>query len=121
MSSSQDPDLGRPPKQINAFLGLFDKPPHRDWLVWWTVGWVIIAGLAIGFPTEGSTQTSSLPRWADALLAAVVFGILLGVFPAYLRLLFRRARFRRSRVAPHGPPVVGSSSAEGPAVFSSGQ
>jgi hypothetical protein len=109
MSFSQDPDRGRPPKQINAFVGLFDKPPHRDWLVWWTAGWTIIAGLAIGFPTEGSTSATSLPRWADALLAAIVFGILFGCIPAYLRLLVRRVRFRRSGAGADVQPMVGAS------------
>ncbi|SOE03497.1 hypothetical protein [Blastococcus haudaquaticus] len=96
MSFAQDPDRGRPPKQVNALLGLFDKPPQRDWLVWWTVGLMVIAGLSIAFPAEETARTTSLPRWADALLATVVFGVLFGFFPAYLRLLVRRVRFRRS-------------------------
>lgn len=97
MSFPQDPDRGRPPKQMNAVLGLYDSPPHRDWLVWWTVGWTILAGIAIAFPGEGNTSTTSLPRWLDALLAAVVFGVLFGIFPTYIRLLIRRARYRKVR------------------------
>ncbi len=96
----QDPDYGRRPKKINAVLGLWDAPPHRDWLAWWTVGWTVLAGVAIA-TTPDDARTSSLPTWLDALLAAVVFGVLFGVFPAYLRLLVRRWRFRRARRTGH--------------------
>src|SRR4051812_16834931 len=91
---------------MNSFMGLFDSPPHRDWLVWWTAGWTVVAGISIGFPSEGSTSTSSLPRWLDALLAAIVFGILLGIFPAYLRLLVRRLRSRKARRAGASTPDI---------------
>ena len=107
MSLPQDPDQGRRPRQINAVLGLYDKPPHRDWLVWWTVGWIVLAGVAIAFPVEGSAPTSSIPRWLNILLAALVFGLLFGVLPAYVRLLVRRARYRRAaRSALGGPAAV---------------
>lgn len=95
MTSPLEP-RDRPPKRRGALLRLYDVPPHRDWLLWWTAGWTITAGLAIGFPVEGEPRTSSLPVWLDASLAALFFGATLGLLPAYIRLLWRRHRVRRA-------------------------
>jgi hypothetical protein len=97
MPFSLDPDRELPAKRLGAVMGLYDGPLHRDWLAWWTIGWTLVAGLSIAFPTQGTQRTSTLPLWLDLPLAAVVFGTLFGVLPAYLRLLVRRRRLRRQR------------------------
>jgi hypothetical protein len=80
------------PRRRNGFLRLFDLPIYRDWIAWLTLFWAIVAPVAV--TSEPSTD-SNTPRWADALLAMVVFVLLLGVLPAYVRLLYRRFRWQR--------------------------
>jgi hypothetical protein len=104
MPLSLDPDRKRPPKHLGRHFGLFDGPAYRDWLAWWTVFWLVVAGLSTAFPTVDATRTTSLPRWLDVLLAALVFALLFGVVPAYGRLLFRRHRIKRARRRAAVPP-----------------
>jgi hypothetical protein len=79
------------PKRRNAVLRLYDAPVYRDWAFWSTFGWGIFSGWAIGT----APSTSNLPRWVDALLAAAVFSVFFGIIPAFVRLQYRRWRWRR--------------------------
>lgn len=111
MPFSLDPDRVPHRKHMGAILGLFDSPPHRDWLVWWTGFWFLISILAIGFPSPDSVRTSDLPRWLDATLAAIFFTAVFGVLPAYIRVRIRRrllARKSRARGGEHQnvPPAA---------------
>lgn len=93
-----------PRKEHGRHLGLWDAPLYRDWLAWWGGSWVLVAGLALGFPTEPST--SSLPRWLDALLAMALVGAMFGLLPAYVRLVIRRqVRRRQARGSGTGASV----------------
>ncbi|CAL9655462.1 hypothetical protein [Streptomyces sp. enrichment culture] len=89
-------------KRRNAVLGLYDSPLHRDWAFWMTSGWGVLSGLAIGTSDEPRT----MPAWLDTSLAVLMFAGLFGVFPSWIRLLFRQWRARRRRRAPH--TVVGT-------------
>lgn len=93
-------------KRRNAVLRLYDAPLYRDWAFWLTA-----CNVALGaFSQATSDLPSSLPLWLDMLLGVLVIGGLFGVFPAWLRLLFRRWRWRRAqRLKPSGFP----SAAEG--------
>jgi hypothetical protein len=97
MPLSLDPDRERPPKEFGRFLGLFDKPLYRDWLVWWTGFWTMSSGFAIAFPTAGNQSSTSLPRWLDVTLAVLFFGLLFGALPSYVRVLVRRQIIKRRR------------------------
>lgn len=81
------------PKRPNAVLRLFDSPVHRDWAFWMTIGWGFLAAASI----PSSKEPSPLPTWLDTLIAIVVFIALFGIFPTWLRLLFRRWRRRRQQ------------------------
>ncbi|MEV6549564.1 hypothetical protein AB0M57_12760 [Streptomyces sp. NPDC051597] len=78
------------PKRHNAVLRLFDGPLYRDWMFWMAVGWGLLAAVSI----LTSNRPSSIPIWLNTLLAVLMFLILFGVLPAWLRLLFRRWRWR---------------------------
>src|SRR3712207_2082227 len=95
MPFSLDPDRTAPQKELGGFLGLFDKPPYRDWLAWWTAFCAVVSGLAIAFPTREVESTAALPRWLDVSLAVVVFTVLFGLAPAYIRFLLRRWLIKR--------------------------
>ena len=97
MPFSLDPDRSKPPKELGGFIGLFDKPVYRDWLAWWTLGWAVISGLALAFPTAENASTSNFPKWLDVLLAVAFFTSLFGFLPAYARVLLRRWSRRRRR------------------------
>ena len=99
MPLSLDPDRAKPPKELGRHLGLFDKPLFRDWLAWWTVFWIVVSGLAVAFPTSETVRSSTLPRWLDVLLAVLFFGSVLGLLPAYGRVLVRRRMIKRRREA----------------------
>jgi hypothetical protein len=90
-------------KRRNSVLRLYDAPVYRDWAFWLTVG-----NAALGAASMPGSQTpSTLPLWLDMLLAAVILGGLFGVLPAWLRLLFRRWRWRRqSRLDRPMPPQM---------------
>ena len=95
MRSSKDP-YGEPtPKQYGALVGLYDRPPHRDWLVWWSIAWTLIAIFSIVFPTE--PLETRMPVWLNAALSAVTVYALLGFIPAQVRRQIRRRRIRRAR------------------------
>ncbi|MBW0102776.1 hypothetical protein [Pseudonocardia sp. KRD291] len=105
----KQPPPPRPRRRNALVLRLYDAPIHRDGLAWWTaisalVWFVIIA-------TNTQPTPSTLPRWLDGLLAAVVMTGLLAVLPAAARLQFRRLRWRqrerqRQESGPVGPPAV---------------
>ncbi|MFI6943866.1 hypothetical protein ACIBI4_31805 [Streptomyces sp. NPDC050418] len=85
------PSSSARPKRRNATLGLFDEPVYRDWAFWMTAGWGLIAAASI----STSNEPSALPRWLDTLLATIVFIALFGLFPTWLRLVFRRWHEKR--------------------------
>lgn len=88
-------DWGAPPsiapKRRNAVIRLYDGPVYRDWAFWSTAGWLLFIGLIIGF----APPTNGMPKWLDGLLAGVFFAVCLGVIPAFVRLQYRRWRWRR--------------------------
>ncbi len=100
MRFSIDPKNGRSPRDFGgSVLGLYDAPLYRDWLAWWTFGLVATAGIgSVTAPADQQTNGGSLPAWLNALIVVVVSIGLFGLVPAYLRLLWRRRRFRLSRV-----------------------
>ena len=113
----QGPSPGPNPKRRSAFIGLYDLPLHRDWMAWMTLAWALLAALAIGTTKDSS---SSLPRWADTLLATAVFALLFGVLPAWVRLGIRHLLVRRrgsQRNARAGAPLPGYGPAHGAAPY----
>lgn len=103
MSQPPPPPL---PRRRNAFLRLFDLPLYRDWIAWLSLFWAVVVPLAL--ITQPQTESTN-PRWLDALLGVVVFLVLFGALPAYIRLLYRRFRWQRNsgrqarRPRPDGP------------------
>ncbi|QFU86615.1 restriction endonuclease [Amycolatopsis sp. YIM 10] len=98
------------PKRMNAVWRLFDAPLYRDWLFWFTVGWVaveVISVLSYGPP-------SSTPPWFNALIGALFFVLIAGILPAWGRLLFRRWRHeRRQRPEQSGQTLNGGRDRHG--------
>ncbi|TMU92721.1 hypothetical protein [Streptomyces sp. DASNCL29] len=86
------------PKRRNSVLRLYDAPLYRDWAFWNSVGWGLIAGISI--PTTPPTEPTSLPLWLDTLLAILTFVAVLGVIPAWLRLVIRRWRWSKHQQSP---------------------
>lgn len=74
-------------------LRLYDRPLHRDWAFWMTVGWGCLEAVAV--PT--SKEPHQIPVWLDTVLAVMCIVAILGVFPAWTRLLLRRWLWRRSQ------------------------
>jgi restriction endonuclease len=72
-------------------LRLFDAPLYRDWLFWFMVVWV-----AIGFVSVmTSDRPSGGPRWLNAVLSALLFAVLAGLIPGWIRLRIRRHRWNK--------------------------
>jgi hypothetical protein len=90
MATVQPPPMPRS-KRRNSVLRLYDGPLYRDWAFWLTTGDVLLAAISI----QTSDTPSTLPVWLDTILAVALIGGLFGVFPAWLRLLFRRWRWHR--------------------------
>ncbi|MBB4782980.1 hypothetical protein [Streptomyces rapamycinicus] len=86
------------PKRRNSVFRLYDAPLYRDWAFWNTAGWGLIAGISI--PTTPPTEPTPLSLWLDTLLAIVIFVAVLGVIPAWLRLVIRRWRWSRHQQSP---------------------
>ncbi|GCD44196.1 hypothetical protein [Streptomyces paromomycinus] len=89
------------PRRYNAVLRLYDAPLHRDWAFWLTVGLAVLEAVSV-LTYPGSP--SGLPRWLDTLLAVLIFTLLFGVVPAWIRLGVRRWRWRRRQSSPKPPP-----------------
>ncbi|MFI2238097.1 hypothetical protein [Streptomyces chrestomyceticus] len=89
------------PRRYNTVLRLYDAPLHRDWVFWLTVG---LAALEAASVLTYPGPASGLPRWLDTLLAVLVFTLLFGVVPAWIRLGVRRWRWRRRQSPPKTPP-----------------
>ncbi|MFD7663170.1 hypothetical protein [Streptomyces sp. NPDC059788] len=89
------------PRRRNAVLRLYDAPLHRDWAFWLTVG---LAALETAAVSAYPGPSSGLPRWLDTLLAVLVFTLLFGVLPAWLRLAARSWRWRGQQPPPKPPP-----------------
>ena len=83
-------------RRRNSVIRLYDAPVYADWLAWWTAFWTVLTGLIIGFSND---PASDLPDWANGLLAAAFFGVVLGILPAGGRLMLRRWRARRRTAA----------------------
>lgn len=88
-----------PPRRLNAILMLYDAPLYRDWAFWLTFFWVVMAGWAIAT----SPPTGSAPVWLDALIAALLFGVIFGVVPAFVRLKIRQFIWKRKARAARQP------------------
>lgn len=69
---------------------LYDAPPYRDPLAWWTA----VAATVTAFAIASSPTTSGMPRWLNTALAVIVMTGLFAVLPAYLRLVVRRQMWR---------------------------
>ena len=92
------------PRRPNVVLArLYDAPPYRDPLAWWTLA---VFGFSLAtFIT--STQPSPLPKWLDVVLATLVMTILFALLPAVARLKIRRLAWRRRQRAPERlPPAI---------------
>jgi hypothetical protein len=99
----------RPTKRRNAVLRYYDAPLYTDWAAWSTAFWTLVSGLSVGFGDENNTSSPTLPSWADGLLAALVFGLLLGLAPAMIRLgLRRRIAERHRRLADDSHSGIGA-------------
>ena len=102
--SAMPPPLPRPRKR-NALLRLYDLPAYRDWAVWLTVVMFVISLAALG---TGKKADTGLPRWGDMVFGTATFVLLFGLLPAFLRLVFRRRRWRRLVTGSRSPaPPVG--------------
>lgn len=97
-------------KRYNKIMLLYDAPLYRDWAAWLTLGMAVLTFWAI----LDSPPTGELPVWLDALLAAVIFAVLFGALPAFLRLQYRRWRWRkRSRRVAGQPSTAGKTESRG--------
>ncbi len=84
------------PRRPNAVLArLYDAPPYRDPLAWWTLA--VVAFSLATFIT--STQPSPLPKWLDVVLATLFMTGLFALLPAFARLKVRRLVWRRRQRA----------------------
>ncbi|WP_166487279.1 hypothetical protein [Geodermatophilus obscurus] len=84
------------PRRPNAVLArLYDAPPYRDPLAWWTLA--VVAFSLATFIT--STQPSPLPKWLNVVLATLVMTGLFALLPAVARLKVRRLVWRRRQRA----------------------
>jgi hypothetical protein len=92
------------PRRRNGFLKLYDLPIYLDWIAWLTAFWVVISPIAIA---DEPNSKSNLPIWADALLATAIFVGMFGILPAYIRLAYRRLRWRQ-KMARGGMPLPAS-------------
>src|SRR3954454_811925 len=82
------------PRRPNALLArLYDTPPYRDPLAWWTLAVVGFSVAAFTTPT----QPTPWPKWLDVVLATLVMTFLFGIVPAIARLKLRRLLWRRRR------------------------
>ncbi|MGW7516922.1 hypothetical protein ACWGJ2_15150 [Streptomyces sp. NPDC054796] len=93
------------PKRHNAVLGLYDAPLYRDWAFWMTLAWGLLAAVAIPSGRDDPGTTSTLPVWLDTTLAVIVFTLLFGVVPTWLRLPVRQFWWRRRRPSPSSGPT----------------
>ncbi|MFF0494315.1 restriction endonuclease [Nocardia sp. NPDC004068] len=81
-------------KRRNAVLRLFDAPLYRDGLFLFMVAWAIFGAIAIVM--EPPAGPNPVPMWLTALIGAVFWATLVGIVPAWGRLLIRRWLSTRS-------------------------
>lgn len=80
-----------PPKRRNAVLLLFDAPLNRDWVVWLGGAWFSLYIMG----TLTSQQPSRFSPWMDYFFGPLMLVGIFALAPAWIRLQFRRWRWRR--------------------------